>query len=89
MTDMKKNYPFKFSIVVAVYNVEKYLAEAIESILCQDIGFKESVQLILVDDGSPDTSGQICDKYQANYPSNIKVIHKENGGVSSAQWMSR
>lgn len=85
MTDMKKNYPFKFSIVVAVYNVEKYLAEAIESILCQDIGFKESVQLILVDDGSPDNSGQICDEYQAKYPSNIKVIHKENGGVSSAR----
>ena len=83
--DMKKNYPFKFSVIVAVYNVEKYLAEAIESVLCQDIGFQESVQLILVDDGSPDNSGQICDEYQKKYPSNIKVIHKENGGVSSAR----
>ena len=83
--DMKKNYPYKFSVVVAVYNVENYLAEAIDSLLGQDIGFQESVQLILVDDGSPDNSGQICDEYQAKYPSNIKVIHKTNGGVSSAR----
>ncbi len=50
------NYLFKFSIVTAVYNVAPYLSEAIDSILSQDIGFLESVELILVDDGSTDAS---------------------------------
>ena len=76
---------FKFSVVTAIYNVEPYLEEAIESILSQDIGFGESVEMILVDDGSTDGSGAICDKYQQKFPHNIKVIHKENGGVSSAR----
>jgi len=78
------DYKFKFSIIMAVYNVEDYLSEAIDSIISQDIGFK-NVQLILVDDGSPDNSGAICDKYQKKYPNNIFVIHKKNGGVSSAR----
>ena len=62
-----------------------YLSEAIESILCQDIGFKDSVELILVDDGSTDSSGKICDHYQTLYPDNIKVLHKPNGGAASAR----
>lgn len=70
---------------MAVYNVEQFLAEAIESVLKQDIGFEENVQLILVNDGSKDSSGKICDFYQAKYPNNIVVVHKENGGVSSAR----
>ncbi|MED9967867.1 MAG: glycosyltransferase [Blautia sp.] len=81
MTD----YRFKFSIISAVYNAENYLEDAIQSILVQDIGFQDSVELILVDDGSPDSSGSICDFWQKKYPDNIKVIHKENGGVSSAR----
>lgn len=76
---------FDFSIIMAVYNVEPYLREAIESVVKQDIGFENHVQLILVDDGSPDGSGAICDEYAAKYPENILVIHKENGGVSSAR----
>ena len=79
------DYLFKFSIVTAVYNVESYLSEAIDSILSQDIGFRESVELILVDDGSTDASGNICDEYQCKYPENIVVIHKPNGGVASAR----
>lgn len=79
------DYLFKFSIVTAVYNVEAYLSEAIDSILSQDIGFIESVELILVDDGSTDASGAICDEYQHKYPENIVVIHKPNGGVASAR----
>ena len=79
------NYLFKFSIVTAVYNVAPYLSEAIDSILSQDIGFLESVELILVDDGSTDASGAICDEYQHKYPENIVVIHKPNGGVASAR----
>lgn len=78
-------HPFKFSIVIAVYNVEAYIEDAIESIICQDIGFESSVQLILVDDGSTDRSGMICDEYLTKYPRNIHVIHKKNGGVSSAR----
>ncbi len=83
MTDMA-DYKYKFSIVTAVYNVEAYVAETIDSIIAQDIGF-ENVQLILVDDGTPDNSGAICDEYASKYPDNIVVIHKENGGVSSAR----
>ena len=78
-------YPYKFSIVSAVYKVEEYLEEYIESLLRQTLDFEHNVQLILVDDGSPDNSGAICDRYAERYPNNIKVVHKENGGVSSAR----
>lgn len=69
---------FKVSVVSAVYNVEKYLEEMIESIIVQTIGF-ENVQLILVDDNSTDRSGDICDQYASRYPDNIEVVHKVNG----------
>ena len=69
------------SIIVPVYNVEKYLVECIESILSQTY---ENFELILVDDGSPDNSGKICDEY-AEKDGRIKVIHKENGGLPSAR----
>ncbi|MBQ9784165.1 MAG: CDP-glycerol glycerophosphotransferase family protein [Clostridia bacterium] len=85
MTEPAKKYPYKFSIVSAVYKVEEYLEEFIESLLGQTLDFEQHVQLILVDDGSPDASGAICDRYAARYPHNIKVVHKENGGVSSAR----
>lgn len=81
----EKNYRFKFSIIMAVYNVELFLEEAIESVLNQDIGFRENVQLLLINDGSKDHSGEICDRYQKQYPENIVVVHKENGGVSLAR----
>ena len=69
------------SIIVPVYKVEKYLCECVDSILAQTY---ENFELILVDDGSPDNSGKICDKY-AEKDKRIKVIHKENAGVSSAR----
>lgn len=75
---------YKISIITAVYNVEEYLEEMIESVLEQTIGF-ENIQLILVDDGSVDSSGEICDRYAEQYPNNIVVVHKENGGVSTAR----
>ena len=81
---MGKVGKYKVSVVTAVYNVEEYLQEMIESITVQTIGFA-NVQLILIDDGSQDSSGQICDQYALQYPENIIVIHKENGGVSSAR----
>lgn len=82
---LEKNYKYKFSIVMAIYNVEKYLEEAILSVINQDIGFEKYVQLILVNDGSPDNSNKICEKYKQMYPNNIVYIEKENGGVSSAR----
>lgn len=71
----------KISIIVPVYKVEQYIHKCIDSILKQT--FKD-FELILVDDGSPDSCGEICDGY-AIQDSRIKVIHKENGGLSSAR----
>lgn len=71
----------KISIVVPVYNVEKYLDKCINSILNQTLS---EFELILIDDGSKDSSGLICDKY-AESDKRIKVIHKSNGGMSSAR----
>lgn len=78
------NYTHDFSIIIPVYKVEPFLRECVDSVISQDHGI-ENIQIILVDDGSPDKSGEICDEYQRNYPNNVYVIHKENGGVSSAR----
>lgn len=67
----------KFSVLVPVYNVEKYLKFSIESVLSQSY---KNFEIILVDDGSTDLSGQICDEYYNNYPNIIKVIHQKNQG---------
>lgn len=69
------------SIIVPVYKVEKYLKRCIDSIVNQTY---ENIEIILVDDGSPDNCGNICDEYAEQYK-RIKVIHKENGGQSSAR----
>ena len=69
------------SVIVPVYNVEKYLKRCVDSILDQTF---MDFELILVDDGSTDSSGLICDEY-AECDGRVKVIHKENGGVSTAR----
>lgn len=79
------DYKYKFSIVVPVYNVEDYVEETILSVINQTIGFEENIQLIIVNDGSPDNSHVICDKYAQKYPNNIIHVKQENGGVSSAR----
>ena len=66
------------SIIIPVYKVEKYLEKCIESVLKQTY---TNLQIILVDDGSPDNCGKICDEY-AKKDSRIEVIHKANGGLS-------
>lgn len=71
-----------FSVLVPVYNVELYLAKCLDSILCQDF---TDYEVILVDDGSTDNSGSICDDYQKKYPSIVHVIHKENQGLILAR----
>ncbi len=77
--------PFLFSIVSAVYRAQEYLEDFIGSLLSQTLDFRQNVQLILVDDGSPDRSGELCDRYREQYPENITVVHKENGGAASAR----
>ena len=71
----------KVSIIVPVYNVEKYLDKCIESIVNQTY---RNIEIILVDDGSPDKCPEICNEW-AKKDDRIKVIHKENGGLSSAR----
>lgn len=83
--DYSNNKNILFSMIVSVYNVEPFMREALDSIIRQDIGFQKHIQIVLVDDGSTDGSGRICDEYQSEYPQNILVIHKENGGLSSAR----
>lgn len=78
---MEKVTPPLLSVIVPIYNVEVYLPRCIDSILNQIF---TDFELILVDDGSPDKCGDICDKY-AQEDSRIVVIHKKNGGLGSAR----
>ncbi|MDQ1143763.1 glycosyltransferase involved in cell wall biosynthesis [Bacillus sp. SORGH_AS 510] len=71
----------KVSVIVPIYNVEKFLSKCIETIINQSY---KNLEIILVDDGSPDRSGEICDEYAAK-DKRIKVIHQKNSGVSSAR----
>lgn len=75
---------FIISTIIPVYNVEKYLRETIDSVIDQTIGF-ENIQMILVNDGSPDNSEKICLEYKEKYPDNIVYIKQENKGVSAAR----
>ena len=69
------------SVIVPVYNVEKYVSKCLDSILKQTL---KDIEIIVVDDGSTDNSGSICDRY-AEQDKRIRVFHKENGGLSSAR----
>lgn len=73
--------PPKLTISVPIYNVERYLHQCLDSIINQTL---HDIEIILVDDGSTDTSGVICDRYAAK-DSRIKVVHKKNGGLASAR----
>lgn len=71
----------QFSFIVPIYNTEQYLKQCVESILAQSLS---DYEILLIDDGSLDNSGKICDEYAAKH-SNIFAFHKENGGLSSAR----
>ncbi len=71
----------KISVIIPIYNVEKYLSRCVDSVLSQTL---TDIEIILVDDGSPDGCGTICDEYKKK-DGRIKVVHKKNGGLSSAR----
>lgn len=78
--NIEETSPF-FSIVIPIYNVEKYLRKCVDSVIEQEY---KNIEIILVDDGSPDECPKICDEY-VEKDSRVKVIHKLNGGLSSAR----
>ena len=78
MTEIEKPL---ISVIVPVYNVENYMRQCVDSLLNQTVS---NIEIILVDDGSTDTSPKICDEYAKKY-SRVKVIHKLNGGLGSAR----
>ena len=69
------------SVIIPVYNVEPYIRQCLDSVVHQTY---KNLEIIIVDDGSPDNCGAICDEYAAN-DERIQVIHKENGGLASAR----
>ena len=71
----------QISVIVPVYKVERYLRRCVQSILNQT---HSNLEVILVDDGSPDGSGALCDEF-AKQDSRVQVIHKDNGGLSDAR----
>ena len=70
------------SVIVPVYNVEKYLARCLDSLLGQT---QPDIEILVVNDGSTDTSGRIVDEYAQKYPDRIRAFHMENEGVSAAR----
>ncbi len=80
---MKTKYPAvpAISVIVPMWNVEEYVPRCVKSLVGQTL---KNIEIILVDDGSPDNSGKLADEYAAN-DKRIKVIHKKNGGVAAAR----
>lgn len=72
----------KFSILIPVYNVEKYIEQCLQTIFSQTY---QDYEVIIVDDGSKDSSGEICDRFMQEYPDKCQVIHKKNQGLISAR----
>jgi glycosyltransferase involved in cell wall biosynthesis len=77
--------PRRYSVVCAVYGVEKYLDDFFESMVSQSLDFDRHIELIMVDDGSLDGSAAIIEKWRARHPQSIRYIKKENGGAASAR----
>ncbi|MCQ2964934.1 MAG: glycosyltransferase family 2 protein [archaeon] len=79
-------FDFKFSIIIAAYNSQEYIKKAIDSIVSQSIGFKDNVEIIIVNDGSYDNTIEIVNEYIEKYPNNIRLINNStNLGVSASR----
>ena len=74
-----------FTVISAAYNVEKYLDDYFQSFIDQSLNFKRHIYLVVVDDGSTDSSASIIKKWQSKFPKNIRYVYKENGGQASAR----
>ena len=85
MANQDKDNKFTFSIIMSIYNVEKYLKESVDSVISQSLDFEKHVQLIIVNDGSTDGSLDIALEYQNKFPDNIVVVSQENQGLGSAR----
>lgn len=77
-----ENDQIKLSIVVAVYNLEKYLPRCLDALVSQTL---KEIEILCVDDGSTDSAPKIIEEYKKKYPSLIKTFHKENGGEFSTR----
>ncbi len=82
---MEQNWKYLISVVMPVYNTEKFLRQSVDSVISQTLGFEKNIQLILVNDGSTDTSEEICLEYKDKYPENVVYVKQENVGVSAAR----
>ncbi len=82
---MKQNFKPEFSIITPLYNTADYFKELSESMENQTISFEENVQWILIDDGSEDNTGALCDEFEKRYPDNVTVIHQDNRGSAEAR----
>lgn len=78
------DYQFIFSVIIALYNTELYLKDALDSIINQSFPL-DKIQIILIDDGSTDNSKKICEEYMEKYPNNFVYIYQENKGQANAR----
>ena len=78
-------YKYKISVIMPIYNSANYLRKAINSVIKQSIGFKNNIQLILINDGSQDDSEKICIEFKNKFPNNIIYEYKTNEGVCKAR----
>lgn len=82
LSGSRQTYDYEVSVVVPVYNISDYVDQCIESLVNQTL---QSLEILVVDDGTPDDSGQKADLWAEKYPGRVKVIHKPNGGCASAR----
>lgn len=82
---MENKFQYKFSVVMAIYNVESYLSKSINSVINQTLDFKDNIQLILVDDGSTDNSYKIASEFKQTYPENIVLLSNTVKGQANAR----
>lgn len=76
---------FEFSIIISAYNSELWISKSIKSIINQSLDFKKNIEIILINDGSRDSTGEICEEFASQYPDNIKYISKKHEGKGNSR----